>query len=209
MVRIIIVDDHPVVREGIAGILSGEPDLQVVGETDTAEEAIPRIAKSEADVVVLDIRLPGISGIEASGQIHKRHPDVGVVILTSFPDEQGMVSALGAGARGFLRKESDPAVLRQAVRSVAEGGTFVDPNLTASLVNLATKGMEPRGPYGLTRQELRVLSFLPQGLTNREIGDRLAVSDQTVKTHLRSLFRKIEVHDRAGAAGKALREGLI
>jgi len=208
MVRILLVDDHEMVRDALADVLSADPDIEVVAQADTAEEALQRLRKTPVDIVVLDVRLAGMSGIEASSLITKKYPEVGVLILTSYPDEQAMVSAFAAGALGFINKESSHSLLREAIRSVAKGGTFIDPTLGAQLVALATHGLDPKGPYGLTRQEARVLNFFPQGLSNREIAERLGLSRETVKTHVRSVLRKLEVNNRAQAAMIAVREGM-
>lgn len=208
MIRILLVDDHPVVREGLAAILAAEPDFDVVGEAGSGEDAIRVAAESNPEVVVIDVRLPGISGIEACQQLVTRNPRVRVVVLSSFPDNGAMVSAFSAGARGYVIKESDPTVLRQAVRAAAAGDTYVDPRVAAKLVALATRGTRVRGPHGLSRQEMRVLELLPRGLSNREIGVHLGISQHTVKTHLRNAMHKLGTRDRVEAAAFAMREGL-
>ena len=208
MVRILLVDDHEMVRDALAGVLSADPDIEVVAQADAAEGALEEMRKTPVDIVVLDVRLAGMSGIEASSLITKKYPEVGVLILTSYPDDQAMVSAFAAGALGFVNKGSSHSLLREAIRSVAKGGTFIDPTLGAQLVALATKGVEPRGPYGLTRQEMRVLSFMPRGFSNQEIAESLGLSKETVKTHVRGVLRKLEVNNRAQAAMIAVREGM-
>jgi DNA-binding NarL/FixJ family response regulator len=156
----------------------------------------------------MDVRLPGASGIEACTDLATRVPGARVVMLTSFPNEGVMMSAFAAGARGFVLKESEPPVIRQAVRTVADGDTFADPKIAGKLVALATGGRRAKGPFDLTVQEMRVLELLPRGLTNHEIGDRLGIGENTVKTHLRNLMRKLDARDRVEAAAIALREGL-
>lgn len=207
-IRIVVVDDHPVVREGVAAVLSDDPEFTVVGQVGTAEEALDALAKSEPDVLVLDIRLPGMHGTEACELVVQRHPRVRVVALTSFANENTMLAAFAAGAKGFAVKESEPSVLRQAVRTVTSGGIYIDPRIAGKLVTLATKGRRAKGPHGLTLMEMRVADLLPKGLTNREIGRQLGISEQTVKTHLRNLMRKLGARDRTEAAALAQREGL-
>lgn len=208
MIRILVVDDHPVVREGLVAVLSDEPDFTVVGQAESGEGALSEAAWLAPDVVVLDLRLPGISGPETCERLRVRHPHAKVVILTSFPHDGAMMSAFGAGAKGFVLKESEPTVLRQAVHTVAKGDTYADPRIAAQLAAVATKGRRAKGPFGLTLQEMRVLEKLPQGLTNREIGRDLGISYETVKSHLSSAMQKLSARDRAEAAAIAMREGL-
>jgi DNA-binding NarL/FixJ family response regulator len=208
VIRILLVDDHPVVREGFAAILSAEHDLVVVGEAATGEEAIREAARSDPDVVVLDVRLPGINGIETCAALLAKHPKVKVILLTSFPSEGAISEAIAAGAKGFLVKTTDRTVLRQAIRTVIRGETFFDPQVACKLVDLATRGRRVKGPHDLTLMEMRVLEHLPRGLTNSEIGVALGVSAQTVKSHLAHAMRKLNARDRTQAAALAIREGL-
>ncbi len=208
MIRVLIVDDHPVVREGIVAILGDDPDIQVCGQASSGEEALELVEDTRPDVVVMDSRLPGISGAEACLRIANRLPSARVIIVTSFPNEGAMMAAFEARARGFLLKGSEPAVIRQAVRTVADGGTYTDPRLAARLVALASRGRRAKGPFDLTLQEMRVVELLPRGMTNRELGKALGVSEHTIKTHLYNAMHKLGAKDRAEAAAIALREGL-
>jgi two-component system response regulator DevR len=208
VIRILVVDDHPVVREGLIAILGDDPGFAVCGQAGTATDAIAEAERLRPDVVVLDVRLPGATGIEVCADLAARVPTARVVMLTSFPNDGVMMNAFAAGARGFVLKESEPAVIRQAVRTVADGATFADPKVAGKLVALATRGRRAKGPFDLTLQEMRVLELLPRGLTNNEIGDRLGIGENTVKTHLRNLMRKLGARDRVEAAAIALREGL-
>lgn len=207
MIRILVVDDHPVVREGLIAILNG-PDLAVCGQAGDGGQALSEAARLRPDVVILDVRLPGTTGVEVCAELRERIPGTRVVMLTSFPNHGVVMSAFAAGACGFVLKESDPAVIRQAVRTVADGSTFADPKVAAKLVALATRGRRAKGPFDLTLQEMRVLELLPRGLTNNEIGERLGIGENTVKTHLRNVMRKLGARDRVEAAAIALREGL-
>ena len=208
MIRILVVDDHPVVREGLIAILGDDPEFAVCGQAGTATEAVAEATRLRPEVVVLDVRLPGATGVEVCADLAVRVPAARVVMLTSFPNDGVMVTAFAAGARGFVLKESEPAVIRQAVRTVSEGGTYADPKVAGKLVALATRGRRAKGPFDLTLQEMRVLELLPRGLTNHEIGDRLGIGENTVKTHLRNVMRKLGARDRVEAAAIALREGL-
>lgn len=207
MIRIVVVDDHPVVREGLVAVLSDEPDFKVVGQAETGEGALAEAARLVPDVVVLDLRLPGISGLETCERLALRHPGVRVVMLTSFPHDGALTGAFAAGARGFVLKESKSTILRQAVRAVAAGDTYADPRVAAKLVAIA-QGGRAKGPFDLSLSEMRVLEKLPQGLTNREIARDLGVSYDTVKSHLRSAMHKLNAKDRAEATAIAMREGL-
>lgn len=208
MIRILVVDDHPVVREGLVAVLGDEPDFLVTAQAATAAEAVSEATRVRPDVVLMDVRLPDRTGVEACGELATRLPATRVVMLTSFPNDGVMMGAFAAGARGFVLKESQPAIIRQAVRTVAEGGTYADPKVAGKLVALASRGRRAKGPFDLTVQEMRVLELLPRGLTNHEIGDRLGIGENTVKTHLRNLMRKLGARDRVEAAAIALREGL-
>ncbi len=209
LIRVVLIDDHPVVREGLSAILAGEPDIEVVGQAEDAEQGLDQVTQLGPDIVVLDVRLPGMGGVEACTVLRDENPRVRTIVLTSFPSEGVMLAALAAGARGFLVKESDPSVLRTAVRTVYAGGSVIDPRLTGRLVAAATKRRGVKGPFDLTVQELRVLALLPRGLSNRDIGKELNLSEQTVKSHLQHAMRKLSVHDRVQAASFVVREGLV
>jgi DNA-binding NarL/FixJ family response regulator len=208
MIRVLLVDDHPLVRTGVAAVLSNDDEIVVVGEAASAEEGFVEIDRLRPDIVMIDVRLPGLDGIDACESILTSHPKVKVIMLTRFPNESVMVRAFTAGAHGFLVKESDPSVVRAGVRMVADGGTFIDPSVAPRLIARATKGRRARGPYGLTQQEMRVVELLPRGLTNRDIALELNVSENTVKTHLRHAMAKLRVSDRTEAVAIAMREGL-
>ncbi|MHB8464923.1 MAG: response regulator [Acidimicrobiales bacterium] len=209
MIRVLLVDDHPVVREGVVAVLGDTAEFLVVGQAGSAEEALEIVrAGIAADVIILDVRLPGMNGIETCATLHDTDPHAQMVIFTSYPNDVTMIEAFSAGAHGFLAKESGAATLQQAVRAVARGETFVDPRLANKLVTMATRGRRARGPLGLTMQEMRVVELLPRGLTNTQIGKELGVTEQTVKTHLHNAMRKLRVRNRAQAAALAQREGL-
>jgi DNA-binding NarL/FixJ family response regulator len=208
MIRILLVDDHPVVREGLAAVLSDEPDFKVVGEAESGERALLESERLRPNLVVMDIRLLGMSGIDACASITKRHPATKVIMLTSFPNEGSMTSSFAAGARGFVLKDSNATLLRKAIRTVADGGVFADPRLAAKMMAFESNGHRAKGPFGLTRQEMRVVERLPRGLTNVEIGNEIGISANTVKTHLGNALKKLKARDRSEAAAIALREGL-
>jgi DNA-binding NarL/FixJ family response regulator len=208
MTTIHITDDHPVVRSGIADVLGDEPDFSIVGEAASGEQLLRDVVRLQPDVALVDVQLPGIDGYEACEQLRRRHPRVRVVMLTNYTHERALLAAFTAGARGFAVKSSSPEVIRHAVRSVAAGGTFVDPSVAHRLVALAIKGRTAKGPHNLTLAEMRVLEMLPQGGRNRDIAAALSVSEQTVKTHVSHLLAKLGARDRAHAAAIAMQEGL-
>lgn len=206
--EIVLADDHPVVREGVVTVLTKEPSFRIAAEAPTAEAAIEEVIRHRPHVLVIDVRLGELDGIDACARVMVEVPKTRVLVLTRFAHESVMIRAFAAGAKGFLIKESDPEVLRQAVRVVAEGGTYVDPKVAGKLVDVATKGRRAKGPYGLSLTEMRVLELLPKGLSNREIGAELNVSPETVKSHVHAILRKLQVHDRTEASTIAIREGL-
>ena len=208
MTTVFITDDHPIVRQGIAEVLADEPDFTIVGEATSGEQLLREVSRLQPDVAVVDVQLPGMDGNEACAQVRRRNPRTRVVILTTFAHERALLAAFTAGASGFAVKSSSPDVIRQAVRAVAAGGTFIDPNVAHKLVALATKGRTARGPFELTLAEMRVLELLPRGASNRDIAEELSVSEQTVKTHVRHVLAKLGARDRAQAAAIAMREGL-
>jgi DNA-binding NarL/FixJ family response regulator len=207
VIRVLVVDDHPVVREGVAAILGDDPELQVVGSVATGEDALREAQTLHPDVVLMDARLPGMGGLEACSRLTKLCPRIGVVIMTTAPHEATAWRVFELGARGFVLKESDPSVYRDATHAAAAGERYADPHIAPKLDALSS-GRRAKGPFGLTIQEMRVVELLPLGLTNAEIGKRLGVSEDTVKTHLRNAMRKLSAKDRAEAASIAIREGL-
>lgn len=210
MTRVLLVDDHPVVREGIAAVLAADPDVEIVGFGADGREAIESARKLEPDVLVIDVRLPDVEGIDVCALLLKERPELRVMMVTRFAHERVMAKAFEAGAHAYLVKESEPLLFRQALRIVANGGTFVDPRLADRLVLSATRGRRrSRGPLGLTAQELRVIGLLPNGFSNRQIAGELGISIDTVKTHLRNAMRKLGAGDRAAVAAIAVEKGLV
>ena len=209
MTSVLLVDDHPVVREGLASILNADADIEIVAQASSIEEALAILRDVRPDIVVFDVRLPGMSGIDGCAHVATTHPATRVVVLTSFPNHSVMLQAFAAGARAFLAKDSPPDVLRTAVRSVAAGGLFVDPSIASKLVAMATTGRRAPGPFGLSRAEQQVLELLGKGLPNQAIARELDVSLPTVKTHVQHVLRKLHAHDRHEAVVIARREGVL
>ena len=207
-IRALLVDDQSLVREVLASLITSEGDIEVIGAAASLNEASRDATLLKPDVVILQLGLQGSQGAEACASLTRWLPDIRILALSRATDEGTMVSTFRAGARGYALMDSEPGCLRIAVRTVATGGTFIDPKVAHKLVSIVVQGTQPRGPHDLTPREMRVLRLLPRGLTNREIGAQLGVSSETVKTHVRSILKKLEVSDRVRAAGIAIREGL-
>ena len=208
-VEIVVADSFPVVRGGLRGIFLDQPGLRVVGEASRIPELMRTIAVTSPDVVVVDSELLMDDGFGPCKALGKLHPDVRLVVLAGRSAENQMMGAFAAGAGAFLTKESAPSVLQAAVRVVARGGTFVDPFLAPRLISIALTGRELTRPRDLTRRELTVLAQFPKGLRNREIARSLGIGEETVKSHVKSILRKVAAKDRAQAATWAVREGIV
>jgi len=202
-IRLLIVDDHPIVRDGLVAILhEGEPDLEVVGEAGDGKEAVAMWLNLRPTVTIMDLQLPGLTGVEAITAIRKVDPEARVLVLTTFDGDADIQRALEAGARGYLLKSVRRATLIEAVRAVAAGRRYLPPAAAARLV-------EAMGAERLTTRELDVLRLLAQGERNREIAQTLGLAEPTVKIHVNNLLRKLEAKDRTEATVIALRRGLI
>ena len=203
--RIVVVDDHPVVRDGLRGMLDGQADLAVVGEAADGLEAVTVVARERPDVVLMDLRMPRMDGVAATSKIHAAQPQARVLILTTYDEDHDIVRAIEAGARGVLLKDAPREELFRAIRATARGEMVLAPAVTARVFGRL------RTPQQQTpsERELEVLTLVAQGLTNRAIARRLTVSEATVKTHLVHLFAKLGVADRTAAVTAALDRGLI
>lgn len=205
MIKVLVVDDHPVVRDGLRGMLCGQPDLAVVGEAADGLEALAEVARLLPDVVLMDLRMPRLDGVAAIERIRRRHPAVQVLVLTTYDADRDIVRALEAGATGVVLKDAPREVLFEAVRTTARGQPVLAPTVTARLL---TDLRQPASVVPSDR-ELEVLTLVARGLTNRAIGRELAISEATVKTHLVHVFDKLGVTDRTSAVTVALERGLI
>lgn len=206
MTRVFIVEDHAFTRDGLRVAVGREPDLQVVGEARSAEEGMERLEHTPTDVVLMDIGLPGMDGIEATRRVKERF-GVRVVVLTVHQLEAEVLAAITAGADAYCLKSTDPASLLLAIRAAAMGSTYLDPQI-AHIV-LGHLNMPSENQAQLSPRELEVLRLIADGLSNKEIAQRLGVSLSTVKTHVEELLQKLSVSDRTQAAVKALRQGLL
>lgn len=210
----LLVDDHEMVRQGLSAMLARHPDeVTVVGDAEDVDGALAAVASDEVDIVLCDVRLRRGSGLDVCAALRERHPDVRVVFLTVYDDEQYLFQALRVGASGYLLKRVEGAELVRHLRHVHEGEIVIDPTLAgrvaASAAHLRNGEFWPGARLGLTQRESEVLALLVAGLSNKAIATKLVVSDDTVKTHIRGLYRKLAVNDRGGAVAVALREGLF
>ena len=208
--RIVIVDDHPVFRRGVRAMLEGNADLAVIGEAGTGAEAVALVAEMRPDVVIMDLMLPDMSGLQATEQIRSGVPDTHVLVLTSHAESDALVPALKAGAIGYVLKSETRLELVNAVRAVMQGKPLVPPEFTAQLVNAIAAKPDKADPLdSLTARELDVLRLLAHGLSNAQIAARLAIGEGTVKTHISSLFSKLSLSDRTQAALYAIKRALV
>lgn len=207
-IRVLIVDDHPLYRRGIRGTLSGQDDLEVVAELGNAADAVQQCESRCPDVVLLDLNLPDKSGIEVAGEIRDLCPSTAIIALTAHDDEAYVLALAGAGARGYLLKTATDDEIVGAVRTVAAGGTVFALAVTEALLRHA-RGEAVVRAFGLTEREREVLAHAAAGLTNRQIGHQLEISERTVQAHLSHIFDKLDVASRTEAVTVALRHGLI
>ncbi len=205
MVRLFLLDDHEVVRRGVRELLEAEPDMQVVGEAETAAQALARIPAVAPDVAVLDVRLPDGDGVEICREIRSRQPDTVCLVLTSFADDDALLAAVLAGAAGFVLKQVRGADLVSQVRRAAAGEPLLDPGVTARLMERLRRLPGDEELSGLTGQERRILELIADGLTNRQIGERMHLAEKTVKNYVSNLLAKLGMSRRAEAAAYAAR----
>jgi two-component system, NarL family, response regulator DevR len=208
-IRIFLLDDHEVVRRGIAELLAAVPGFEMVGEAGTAEQALPRALACRPDVAVLDMRLPDGSGIDVCRDIRSALPDTHCLILTSYDDQDAVLSAVLAGASGYVLKEIRTADLVDAIRQAALGRTLIDPAVIAKVMDRVREGTPTDARLAaLTEREREVLDLVAEGLTNRQIGERLFLAEKTVKNYVSSLLGKLGMERRTQAAvfGAAVRE---
>lgn len=212
MIRVLLVDDQLVIREGLQAMLAPEPDITVVGEAGDGEEAIVAARGTQPDVILLDVRMPRMDGLEALKQIKAVAPRSAVIMVTLYDNIDYLLRAVAQGAAGYVLKDSSRADLVEAVRLVADGGGLISPSLMPRLLREVGKLLEHEeaaSPPLLSAREVEVLTLVAEGLTNQEIADRLYVGAATVKTHVQNIMLKLGVSDRTQAAVHGLRLGLI
>lgn len=206
-IRVFLLDDHEIVRRGIRDLLEGEPDIEVVGEAGTVAEALPVVAHTAPDVAVLDIQLGDGTGIEVARDITSSHPGTRCLMLTSYADDEALFDSVVAGAAGYVLKQVRGTDIVDAVRRVANGESLLDPTMTARVLErLRHDGEEDRKLAALTPQERNILDLLAEGLTNRQIAERLFLAEKTVKNYVSNLLMKLDMSRRTEAAVYAARQ---
>jgi DNA-binding NarL/FixJ family response regulator len=196
MITVLLVDDHPMVRAGLSNLIATTDDLKTIGEAADGVQALTLASRLIPDVILMDLAMPGMNGVEATNRIVDANPEIRVVVLTSFSDKARVADALAAGAVGYLLKDCEPGEILAAIRSASRGHAPVDARVARALLPLAT----PRVEDTLSARELDVLRLVAAGLANKQIGGSLGISDRTVKVHVGNIFRRLGVADRASAA---------
>lgn len=200
-VKVFLLDDHEIVRRGLRDLLEAEPDIEVVGEAGTAEEALGRIPAVRPDVAVLDVRLPDGDGVSVCREVRSRNPEIQCLMLTSFADDEALFDAIMAGAAGYVLKQIRSNDLIDAIRKVAQGQSLLDPAVTARVLERLRHGPEQDERLGrLTDQERRILELIGEGLTNRQIAERIHLAEKTVKNYVSNLLTKLGMERRTEAA---------
>lgn len=208
-IRILIADDHAVVREGLRLLINSEPGLEVVGEAADGFEAVQGARSLQPDVILLDLLMPRKNGIEAIAEIKQENPQARILVLTSFAEDDKVFPAIKAGALGYLLKDSSPQELLQAIRDTYHGESSLHPTIARRLIHELSRPSElPPAEEPLTEREVEVLKLVAQGLSNQEIAKKLAVSERTARTHVSNILAKLHLANRTQAALYALREGL-
>jgi DNA-binding NarL/FixJ family response regulator len=206
-IHILIADDHPLFRDGIVHALGAEPDIIVVGQTSTGEEAFNLTKESLPDVLLMDINMPGEGGIVATQKIAAAFPVVRIIILTVSEDEDDLTNAIKAGADGYVLKGISAKDLANAVRAVVKGETYISPTIAANLIFELSKPQEPDPFKELTQRELEILQLVSEGLTNREVGERLHLAEKTIKHYMTNILQKLHVRSRVEASLIAYAKG--
>ena len=209
-IRVLIADDHPVVREGLAGMLATQPDLDVVGEASNGLEAVKLAHSLNPDLILMDLQMPNMDGAAAIRQIRKELPDCRILVLTAFDTDERILHSIEAGAQGYLLKGAPRDELFRAIRVVAEGGSLLQPSVAAKLLTRVGQMLkQEEQTEHLTDREMEVLRLLVRGNRNKEIAEQLIISERTVKFHVGVIFQKLNVSNRAEAVSKAIQSGLV
>jgi len=209
MIRVVIVDDHEIVRQGIWTILQGDSEFQVVGEAGDGKEALRIVRETQPDVTLVDVRLPEVSGIELCYHIQREVPQTQVLILTGYLDSNVVRECIRAGARGYVLKDVASTDLRRSIREVVRGESPVDPRAARMMMHWLRDGPKADAPDHFTLREIEILRLIAEGLTNREIAERLCLSENTVKTYVQGLYQKLDAHNRIEAVMRATKWGLL
>ncbi len=210
-IRVLLVDDHPIVRQGVRSVLANHPDIEVVGEADSGNTLFASLETLRPNVILLDVRMPGPNGIEITQRLKREHPDIKVIVLSTYDEDEFLLGALRAGAEGYLLKSASAQVLASAIRQVGQGERLLSPQLVGKLMrefqDMAKE--KARSDSGLTDQELQVLRMIAAGATNKEIAEKLYWSEVTVKRKVQDILEKMGVANRAQAVADAAKRGLL
>ncbi len=213
MIRILIADDHLIIRQGLRLILETGNDFEIMAEASDGAEALELCAEHNPDVVLMDLRMPGMDGLTAIEKLHESQPDIAVVILTTFNEDEMMLRGLKAGARGYLLKDTSRTALFDTIRAAARGETLLNPEIMARVLSLASDSSsttsESANSSDLTNREYEVLQAIASGLRSKEIAVNLGITERTVKAHLASIYAKLGVDSRASAVAVAAQKGLL
>jgi len=210
MIKLIIADDHLIIRQGLRLILETEPDFELIGEASDGNKALSLCKKLKPDVVLMDLRMPNMDGLTAIEKLRTEQPAVAVVILTTFNEDELMLRGLQAGARGYLLKDTDRSTLFDTIRAAARGETLLKPEIMARVLSQAnTPKTISNETINLTERELEVLEAVARGERSKEVASHLGISERTVKAHLASIYQKLEVDSRAAAIAIAAQKGLL
>ncbi len=210
-IRVLLVDDHAIVRQGVKSILANHPDIQIVGEAENAGALFARLSNSQPDIVLLDVRMPGQNGIEITQRIKREHPEIKVIVLSTYDDDEFLLGALRAGAEGYLLKSASAEVLAASIRQVGAGERLLSPTLVTKLMREFQEMAKEQAhrDSGLTDQELEVVRMIAAGATNKEIAEKLYWSEVTVKRKVQDILEKMGVANRAQAVAEAAKRGLL
>jgi len=213
--RILIADDHPLFRSGLRALLNAVPDMAIAGEATSGEEAIALVVQAQPDVVVMDLQMPGVTGIEATRRILEESPQAGVLVVTMFEDDYSVFAAMRAGARGYVLKDTDEDEMLRAIRAVGNGEAIFSPAIARRLIDYFAnprredaRTVPSRAFPSLTDREREILDLIARALNNSEIADRLVLSPKTVRNHISNIFSKLQVADRSEAIVRARKAGL-
>ncbi len=209
-IKILIADDHPVVREGLTAMISREEDFEVVGEAKTGKEAVEQAGTLKPDVVLMDLRMPEMDGVEAIQKIGASHPDIKFIILTTYSDDEYIFRGIEVGARAYLLKDAPREDLFRAIRAVYKGESLIQPVVASKVLDrFAELSRQAQSPEMLSERELEVLRLMAKGSANKEIAAQLSITNSTVKTHITSIFQKLHASDRTEAVTQAIKKGII
>ena len=210
VIKILIADDHPVVREGLSAMLNKEHDIQVVGEAENGAEAVDKAKELQPDIVLMDLRMPEVDGVEAMRQIGAVNPDIRFIVLTTYDNDEFIFKGIEAGARAYLLKDAPREELFKAIRAVHKGESLIQPAIAGRVLDRFTElSRQAQVVEVLSEREVEVLNLMAKGAANKEIAAELTITESTVKTHIQTIFQKLGVGDRTEAVTEAIKKGII